>query len=154
MPEIFCNGDHSREENRMEREQVSSPARMEANRRNALRSTGHTTPKGEARSSKNALRHGGYSALPVVPGPEWSEDWETHRAGILKSLAPKGTLEEALAERVALCLWRLNRVHRYETAIMAVGLERIEEQLRPRPPAVRMSFPGLEPDEENLEAHV
>jgi len=52
---------------------------------------------------------------------------------------------------VALCLWRLNRVHRYETAITSVGLERIEEQLRPCPPAVRMSFPGLEPDEDNLD---
>jgi hypothetical protein len=136
----------------MEREQVSTPARVEANRRNALRSTGPTTLEGKARSSKNALRHGVYSALPVVPGLERSEEWETHRAGILKSLAPEGMLEEALAERVALCLWRLNRVHRYETAITCVGLERIEEQLRPRPPAVRMSFPGLDPPEEDLES--
>src|SRR5262249_27432121 len=113
--------------------------------------TGPTTPKGKAQSSKNALRHGVYSALPVVPGLEWSEDWETHRFGILQSLAPEGMLEEALAERVALCFWRLNRVHRYETAITAVGLECIEEQLRPRPPAVRIPFPGLEPPEEDLE---
>jgi hypothetical protein len=135
----------------MEREHVTSPARIEANRKNALRSTGPITSQGKARSSKNALRHGVYSGLPVVPGLEWSEDWETHRAGILKSLAPEGTLEEALAERVALCFWRLNRVHRYETAITSVGLERVEEQLRPRPPAVKMSFPGLEPDEEDLD---
>jgi len=91
------------------------------------------------------------SALPVVPGLEWSEDWESHHAGILKSLAPEGTLEEALAERVALCFWRLTRVHRYDTAVTSVGLERIEEQLRPRPPAVKMSFPGLDPPEEDLE---
>jgi hypothetical protein len=135
----------------MELEQVSSPARIEANRRNALRSTGPTTPGGKARSSKNALRHGVYSFLPVVPGMEWNEDWEIHRTGILKSLAPEGTLEEALAERVALCLWRLNRVHRYETAITSVGLERIEEQLRLQPPSGGMSFPGLEPDEDNLD---
>jgi hypothetical protein len=135
----------------MEQERGSSPARMEANRRNALRSTGPITPMGKARSSKNALRHGVYSFLPVVPGLEWNDDWETHRDGIFKSLAPEGTLEEALAERVALCFWRLNRVHRYETAITSVGLERIEEQLRPRPPAVKMSFPGLEPDENNLD---
>ena len=109
----------------MEQERNSSPAKIEANRRNALRSTGPITPLGKARSSKNALRHGVYSVLPVVPGLEWREDWDTHRAGILKSLAPEGTLEEALAERVALCLWRLNRVHRYETAVTSVGLERI-----------------------------
>jgi hypothetical protein len=89
--------------------------------------------------------------MPVVAGLEWNEDWETHRAGILKSLAPEGTLEEALAERVALCLWRLNRVHRYETAITSVGLERIEDQLRPRTPAAQINFPGLVSDEEDIE---
>jgi hypothetical protein len=99
----------------------------------------------------NALRHGVYSALPVVSGVEQSEEWATHRAGILKSLAPEWALEEALAERVALCLWRLNRVHRYETAVTCVGLERIEEQLRPRKPAVQVKFPGLESDEEDIE---
>jgi hypothetical protein len=135
----------------MEQARNSSPAQIEANRRNALRSTGPITPVGKARSSKNALRHGAYSALPVVPGLEWSEDWKIHCDGIFKSLAPKGTLEEALAERVALCFWRLNRVHRYETAMTSVGLERIEEQLRPRLPAVEMSFPELEPDEDDLD---
>jgi hypothetical protein len=135
----------------MEREQGSSPAKLAANRSNALQSTGPRTPAGKARSSKNALRHGVYSVLPVVPGLEWNEDWETHRAGILKSLAPEGTLEDALAERVALCLWRLNRVHRYETAVTSVGLERIEDQLRPRTPAVQINFPGLASDEEDIE---
>jgi hypothetical protein len=135
----------------MAQERDSSPMKIDANRRNALRSTGPITPEGKARSSKNALRHGVYSVLPVVAGLEESEDWEIHYVGIFKSLAPEGTLEEALVERVALCFWRLNRIYRYETAITSVGLERIEEQLRPRSPAVRMSFPGLEPDEENLD---
>jgi hypothetical protein len=135
----------------MAQEYNSSPTQIEATRRNALRSTGPITPGGKARSSKNALRHGVYSVLPVVPGLEQSEHWETHCVGIFKSLAPEGTLEEALAERVALCLWRSNRVHRYETAITSVELERIDEQLHPRPPAVTMSFLGMEPDRDNLD---
>jgi hypothetical protein len=135
----------------MEQARNSSPAKIEANRSNARRSTGPLTPEGKARSSKNALRHGVYSIMPVVAGLEWNEDWETHRAGILKSLAPEGTLEEALAERVALCFWRLNRLQRYETGITAVGLERIEDQLRPRKPVLTFNFPGLESDEEDLE---
>jgi hypothetical protein len=134
----------------MEQARDRFPAKIEANRRNAQRSTGPITPEGKARSSKNALRHGVYATLPVIPGLEWNEDWETHQNGILKSLAPEGTLEEALTERVALCLWRLTRVHRYETAITCVGLERIEEQLRPRKPAVKINFPGLESDEEDV----
>jgi hypothetical protein len=63
---------------------------------------------------------------------ERTEDWEGHRKGILESLAPVGALEETLAERVALCAWRLRRVARYETAVTAVELERIEEHFRPK----------------------
>jgi hypothetical protein len=41
-----------------------------------------------------------------------------------------GALEEALAARVALCLWRLDRVARYETAVTAVRLEETCEEIR------------------------
>jgi hypothetical protein len=104
----------------------------EANRRNALASTGPKTPEGKDKSSRNGLRHGLACALPVLAGLERAEDWEAHHTGILASLAPVEALEEALAERVALCSWRLQRVARYETAVTTVGLERIEEHFRPK----------------------
>jgi hypothetical protein len=127
---------------------MASDKQREANRQNALKSTGPTTSAGKARSSRNALHHGAFSTLPVVPGLERNEDWEAHRAGIFTSLIPVGVLEEALAVRVAICLWRLNRIHRYETAVTSIGLERIADQLRPRRPVAKIALPGLEPDEE------
>ncbi|OGO52031.1 MAG: hypothetical protein A2148_05285 [Chloroflexi bacterium RBG_16_68_14] len=48
---------------------------------------------------------------------EQESDWRRHRDGIVASLTPEGQLEEALANRVALLLWRLDRVTRYEVAV-------------------------------------
>ncbi len=113
---------------------MATVKQLEANRKNALASTGPQTPEGKGKVSRNAVRHGIYSDVPILPGLERAEDWQAHRAGVLQSLAPAGTLEQSLAERVALCLWRLKRVAVYETAVAAVGLEGIADQLRPRPP--------------------
>src|SRR5262249_9828028 len=64
--------------------------------------------------------------------------WQAHRDGIFHSLAPVGALEEALAGRVALCSWRLERAARYETAVTAVGLEMLKEQLWSAQPASKL----------------
>src|SRR5262245_63596420 len=104
-------------------------SRTESNRKNARRSTGPKTAEGKAKSAKNALSHGLRSELPVLPA-ERAEDWEAHRAGIVRSLAPAGALETELAGRVALCLWRLRRVAAYETGVTAVGLEEAAEDAR------------------------
>jgi hypothetical protein len=99
-----------------------------ANVRNAIKSSGPRTALGKARSAQNALRHGLRSELPVLPG-ERARDWEEHQASILRSLAPLGALEEALAQRVALCLWRQRRVISYEVGVTAAGLAEVEEEV-------------------------
>ena len=78
----------------------------------------------------NALRHGLRGAQPVIPEVEHAADWDAHRAGVLDALAPVGALEQALAARVALQLWRLDRVARYETAMIALGQEAVPEDVR------------------------
>lgn len=105
---------------------MSSEKRAAANKSNAKRSTGPRSAAGKARAAKNALAHGLTSALPVLPG-EPADAWERHRAGVLAGLRPAGTLEDALAERVAGCLWRLRRVVAYEAAVTAAGLEEAAE---------------------------
>jgi hypothetical protein len=121
---------------------MSTPAQIEANRHNAASSTGPKTAGGKARSSRNALRHGLRSELPVLPGED-PRGWEEHRAGILRSLAPAGPLETELAGRVALSLWRLRRVAAYEAAVTAVGLEEVAEAVR-GPGERRPLFPSDE----------
>ena len=87
---------------------------------------GPATQNGKAVVKWNAARHGMRSPSPVVPGLERREDWETHRDGIIENLSPVGSLEIALAERVALMHWRLCRVVRYETEAVKLSQERVE----------------------------
>src|SRR5262249_32505364 len=72
------------------------------------------------------VRRGLRSESPVLPG-ESARDWEEHQAGIRGSLVPVGALEEALANRVALLLWRQRRVILYEVGVTAEGLAQVEE---------------------------
>jgi hypothetical protein len=111
---------------------MTTQAKAEANRKNALLSTGPRSAAGKERASRNALRHGLRSeALAVLPF-EAAAAWEEHRDGVVRSLAPAGALEQALAIRVALCLWRLQRVAVFEaaTATAAIGAVSAEAQRR------------------------
>jgi hypothetical protein len=123
---------------------MTTQAQLQANRKNALASTGPRTPAGKAVVAGNALRNGLRTEAPVVPG-ERVEDWEAHRAGIVGSLAPVGALEEELAGRVPLCLWRLRRVTGYETRVTAVGLDEVPDLVRDS-----MEFDELSDTEEAL----
>src|SRR5688572_13770310 len=86
--------------------------------------TGPKTLGGKARVAGNAITHGVYSVVPVLPGVEDAADWEVHRAGLVASLQPVGHFEAVLVERAAAHLWRLRRVLRYETDMAALGQER------------------------------
>ena len=88
---------------------------------------GPKTPQGKARLRHNPTRFGIHSADPVIPGIENLDEWRVHRDGVIASLAPVGSLETKLAERVALLLWRLNRVIAYEQAEYGRANQRHED---------------------------
>ena len=92
---------------------MSSQKRIEANRANALKSTGPATPEGKAASSRNALKHGLLSREVVLAGEDPAE-FEGFRQRMAADLRPVGELEETLAERVAAQWWRLKRIARAE----------------------------------------
>jgi hypothetical protein len=89
-----------------------------SNRLNAALSTGPRTAEGKARSARNSLRHGLASRAIVVPGLERQEQWEEHLEATIDDVAPTGYIEHVLAERVAMALWRLARVTRYERGMI------------------------------------
>jgi hypothetical protein len=93
---------------------MSSQKQIDANRRNALKSTGPKSDDGKAKSRMNALRHGLTAGQAVLPH-ENEDDYEKLRNGMLESYAPENPAEQALIEELANAYWRLMRLHRVET---------------------------------------
>ena len=100
---------------------MASRKQIRANRRNARKSTGPRSEAGKAASSANALSHGLTAARTVVLPEEEPEAFERLSQGVVADLAPAGALQQALAQRIAGLLWRLDRVARLEAELFAHG---------------------------------
>src|SRR5450759_2581094 len=88
----------------------------EANRRNALKSTGPTTPEGKERSRRNALRHG-LTAETVITVLEDAEDYQAFEAAVIADYDAESAVERELVLRLASVLWRLRLTTGIETAL-------------------------------------
>jgi hypothetical protein len=91
---------------------------------------GPKTPEGKLAVRFNASTHGILSLQPIVNAYESLKDWESHREAIIGALSPEGGMEQLLAERVASCSWRLNRVLLYESETIAEAQEGVVESVR------------------------
>ena len=100
---------------------MATKRQIAANRRNARRSTGPRSVAGKAASSANALRHGLAAARAVVLPDEDGEAYERLRQGVIADLDPAGALQEALAQRIVVLLWRLDRAARLEAELFVHG---------------------------------
>lgn len=95
---------------------MSSLKQIEANRRNALKGTGPTTPEGKERSRCNALRHG-LTAETVIAALEDAEDYQAFEAVVISDYDAESAVERELVLRLASVLWRLRRATGIETAL-------------------------------------
>jgi|SRR5208282_2494141 len=92
-----------------------------ANRRNAQLSTGPRTEEGKRRSRRNALKHGVLASALLIAEGEGAEDpseFDELLGGLRRDLAPVGTLEEMLIEKIAVCWWRQKRALRCEAGLV------------------------------------
>src|ERR1700760_2132802 len=71
---------------------------------NSLLSTGPVTPEGKARSSQNALDHGLLARSLTLPG-ETPEAFLAHLESIKELIEPVGYHENYLAEMIAIADW-------------------------------------------------
>ena len=100
---------------------------IEANRRNALRSTGPSTEDGKRRSRQNALRHG-LSAETVVEIVEDIDDYRGFEAAIIADYDARTAVERELVLRLASLLWRLRRATMIETELLRIQAEVLRDR--------------------------
>jgi hypothetical protein len=99
---------------------------IEANRRNALKSTGPTSPEGKQRSRANAVRHG-LTAETVIGALEDAEDYKAFEATIIADYDAQSAVERELVLRLASLLWRLRRATTMETGLFEIQADHLRE---------------------------
>ena len=98
-----------------------SNKQLEANRRNALQSTGPITQDGKAAVRLNALRYGLRARSVLLPG-ENEEDYHHLCASLESDWQPQSRTEQLLLEQMAVAQWKLARLEVGERSIFAQGM--------------------------------
>jgi len=105
---------------------MTSYRQIEANRRNALKSTGPKTEAGKQVSRCNAVRHG-LTAETVIGALEDAEDYKAFEAAITADYDAQSAVERELVLRLASLLWRLRRATTMETGLFEIQAEHLRD---------------------------
>ncbi len=103
---------------------MTSYRQIEANRRNALRSTGPKTEAGKEVSRRNAVRHG-FTAETVICALEDAEDYKAFEAAITADYDAQSAVERELVLRLASVLWRLRRATMMENGLFEIHADHL-----------------------------
>jgi hypothetical protein len=106
---------------------MTSYRQIEANRRNALKSTGPRTEAGKQASRRNAVRHG-LAAETVIGALEDAEDYKAFEAAITADYDAQSAVERELVLRLASILWRLRRATSIETGLFEIQADHFRER--------------------------
>jgi len=97
----------------------TSEKQINANRRNAQKSTGPNTDEGKEIAARNSIKHGFYSKDVVIDSPNLKEnqsDYDLLLESLIGELKPTTLFQHQLVEKIANCLWRSRRAIRAESA--------------------------------------
>lgn len=92
-----------------------SNSRSETSAMNGAKSRGPVTAEGKAKSSRNAVKFGIFSKDLLLPG-ESQEDFDALLNALLDEHQPAGHLEAGIIERIAVTMWRQQRLLKAERA--------------------------------------
>jgi hypothetical protein len=110
---------------------MASFRQINANRRNALNSTGPRTDEGKQRSRRNAVRHG-LTAETVIAVLEDAEDYKGFELSVTSGFDAQTAVERELVLRLASLLWRLRRATAIETGLLQIQTEILREARQAR----------------------
>jgi hypothetical protein len=110
---------------------MTSFRQIEANRRNALKSTGPKTEAGKQQSRRNAVRHG-LTAETVIGTLEDAEDYRDFEAAVIADYDAQSAVERELVLRLASVLWRLRRATTMETGLFEIQAEHLRDHRQAR----------------------
>ena len=127
---------------------MASLRQIDANRRNALGSTGPKTEAGKKRSRCNAIRHG-LTAETVIDVLEDAEDYKAFELSVTSDFCAETAVERELVLRLASLLWRLRRATAIETGLLQIQAEilrDLKQAARPLPAAIARFANNASPD--------
>jgi hypothetical protein len=101
---------------------MATNKQIEANRLNALKSTGPRTPEGKIAACRNAFNHGVFAEAPIIIGEDHTA-FEALRDDYLDRFHPVGPDEEALVANLINHSWLLARFRRIESRTWDMRLE-------------------------------
>ncbi len=95
---------------------MASEKQIQANRQNAMNSTGPKSIEGKKASRLNAMKHGILAKQILISGENESEFLDIRQEFFVEFM-PEGTLESTLLDQVVATFWRLHRARRVEAGI-------------------------------------
>ena len=94
---------------------MSSQRQIDANRLNAQKSTGPSTPEGRAAVRLNSLKYGLYAETLILPGEDPAA-FEALLDRLDAEYQPATPTEETFVSQIAMATWRRARIQRMEVA--------------------------------------
>jgi hypothetical protein len=101
---------------------MASEKQIAANRANALKSPGPSTPEAKSKVRMNAMRDG-ITGQVITLSDEDRPIFEKLKAELIEDFAPKTTMELRLANSIAWDTWRLDHLKAVEMNLYALGTQ-------------------------------
>ena len=108
---------------------MATAKQIEANRRNAQRSTEPRTEGGKAASRFNALRHGLRASELALPHED-PEEVQEFLDGLIGAIDPRDAVEAELAADIATLSWKLRRAERVDSAYLSKRMLSMVDRLK------------------------